>query len=293
MISTWIFVLIAALSWAVVDGLRKRLSQGWHPWQLLAALHFCQLPILAGFALLLPPGEGESDWMGYVPPGGVSLLLNIGANIMFLEAVKRSPLGLTVPYLALTPLVAAVAALFFGYGLDVWGWVGLGVLTLGTAWLHPKDPRWGNLTPLYRLREEPGSGLMVLVALAWGFTAILDQDAVKYIPPTLHALFLAGGMLLAGLAGFTYANHRSPVTYPSALSPWILGTGVMMAIAMVSQFEAFTRVDVAVVEAVKRIIGTTSAVVLGVVFYGEGDVARRLFASLLMGLGAAALVLSL
>ena len=293
MMSTWIFVLIAAVSWAAVDGLRKRLSLGWHPWQLLAALHFCQLPILIGFTFVAPD-ETQSIRLGeYLVPGIASLLLNIAANIMFLEAVKRSPLGLTVPYLALTPLVAAIAALFFGYGLSALGWGGLLILTLGTAWLHPRDSRWGLLTPIYRLRDEPGSGLMVLVALAWGFTAILDQDAVKYIPPTLHALVLAMGMFFAGVVGFWGLNRKSQVVYPSTLSPWILGTGAMMAIAMVAQFEAFTRIDVAVVEAVKRIIGTSSAVILGVVFYGESDIARRLFASLLMGIGAAALVLSL
>ena len=291
--STWIFVLIAAVSWAVVDGLRKRLSLGWHPWQLLAALYLCQLPILIGFALI-PPDEVQPIRLAeYLVPGIASLLLNIAANVMFLEAVKRSPLGLTVPYLALTPLVAAIAALFFGYGLSSWGWAGVIVLTVGTAWLHPRDSRWGVLTPIYRLRDEPGSGLMVLVALAWGFTAILDQDAVKHIPPTLHALVLAIGMFFAGVVGFIWHNRRSKLSYPSTLSPWILGTGAMMAIAMVAQFEAFTRIDVAVVEAVKRIIGTSSAVILGVIFYNEGDIARRLLASLLMGIGAATLVLSL
>ena len=219
--------------------------------------------------------------------------LNIAANIMFLEAVKRSPLGLTVPYLALTPLVAAIAALFFGYGLSVWGWSGIVILTLGTVWLHPHDPRYGLLTPLLRLKEESGSGLMVVVALAWGFTAILDQSAVQHIPPALHALILAVGMFIAGVMGFYRAKREQKETYPSVVSPWVLGTGAMMAIAMVAQFEAFTRIDVAVVEAVKRIIGTTSAVVLGVVFYGEKEFTRRLIASALMGVGAAILVLSL
>ena len=293
MMSTWIFVFIAATSWAIVDGLRKRISLAWHPWQLLAALHFFQLPILLGFWQLSPGDASIAAWSSYLVPGLSSLALNIAANIMFLEAVKRSPLGLTVPYLALTPLVAAIAALFFGYGLSVWGWSGIVILTLGTVWLHPHDPRYGLLTPLLRLKEEPGSGLMVVVALAWGFTAILDQSAVQHIPPALHALILAAGMFIAGVLGFYRANLKQKDAYPSVVSPWVLGTGAMMAIAMVAQFEAFMRIDVAVVEAVKRIIGTTSAVVLGVVFYGEKEFTRRLIASALMGVGAAILVLSL
>ena len=293
MMSTWIFVFIAATSWAIIDGLRKRISLAWHPWQLLAALHFFQLPILLGF-WQLSPGDGSTvAWSSYLVPGLSSLALNIAANIMFLEAVKRSPLGLTVPYLALTPLVAAIAALFFGYGLSLWGWSGILILTLGTIWLHPHDPRHGLMTPILRLKEEPGSGLMVIVALAWGFTAILDQSAVQHIPPALHALILAVGMFTAGVLGFYQANRKQKDTYPSVLSPWVLGTGAMMAIAMVAQFEAFMRIDVAVVEAVKRIIGTTSAVILGVIFYGEKEFTRRLIASALMGVGAAILVLSL
>ena len=293
MMSTWIFVFIAATSWAIIDGLRKRISLAWHPWQLLAALHFFQLPILLGFWQISPGDGSTAAWSSYLVPGLSSLALNIAANIMFLEAVKRSPLGLTVPYLALTPLVAAIAALFFGYGLSLWGWSGILILTLGTIWLHPHDPRHGLMTPILRLREEPGSGLMVIVALAWGFTAILDQSAVQHIPPALHALILAVGMFTAGVLGFYQANRKQKDTYPSVLSPWVLGTGAMMAIAMVAQFEAFMRIDVAVVEAVKRIIGTTSAVILGVIFYGEKEFTRRLIASALMGVGAAILVLSL
>ena len=112
MMSTWIFVFIAATSWAIVDGLRKRISLAWHPWQLLAALHFFQLPILLGFWQLSPGDASTVAWSSYLVPGLSSLALNIAANIMFLEAVKRS-LGLTVPYLALTPLVAAIAAFFW------------------------------------------------------------------------------------------------------------------------------------------------------------------------------------
>ena len=293
MMSTWIFVFIAATSWAIIDGLRKRISLAWHPWQLLAALHLFQLPMLLGFWQLSPGDASTAAWSSYLVPGLGSLALNIAANIMFLEAVKRSPLGLTVPYLALTPLVAAIAALFFGYGLSLWGWSGILILTLGTIWLHPHDPRHGLMTPILRLKDEPGSGLMVIVALAWGFTAILDQSAVQHIPPALHALILAVGMFTAGVLGFYQANRKQKDTYPSVLSPWVLGTGAMMAIAMVAQFEAFMRIDVAVVEAVKRIIGTTSAVILGVIFYGEKEFTRRLIASALMGVGAAILVLSL
>ena len=228
MMSTWIFVFIAATSWAIVDGLRKRISLAWHPWQLLAALHFFQLPILLGFWQLSPGDASIAAWSSYVVPGLSSLALNIAANIMFLEAVKRSPLGLTVPYLALTPLVAAIAALFFGYGLSVWGWSGIVILTLGTVWLHPHDPRYGLLTPLLRLKEESGSGLMVVVALAWGFTAILDQSAVQHIPPALHALILAAGMFIAGVLGFYRANLKQKDAYPSVVSPWVLGTGAMI-----------------------------------------------------------------
>ena len=293
MIGTWTLVIVTAVSWAIIDGLRKRLTQAWHPWQLLAALHICQLPVLLAFALLVPDEGSSLDLAQYALPGLGSLLLNIAANVMFLEAVKQSPLGLTVPYLALTPLVAAVAALWFGEGLSSQGWIGIAILTFGTGWLHAPDPRWGIATPLMRLREERGSGLMVLVAISWGLTAIWDQQAIAFMPPGWHAFNLATGMTVAGVIGFSVATRQSSEQRPSSFSPWILGTGAVMAVAMVAQFESFQRIDVSVVEAVKRLVGTSSAVLLGMVFYGERDIARRLIASALMGIGAAVLIVSL
>ena len=275
---------------AIVDGLRKRISLAWHPWQLLAALHFFQLPILLGFSSLrgrldrclvvvfsprlkLVGSEHHGEY--HVSGGG--------------EAIASRSDG----------TLSGSHTIGCGDCSTLWVWFKpLGLVGhchphACTVWLHPHDPRYGLLTPLLRLKEESGSGLMVVVALAWGFTAILDQSAVQHIPPALHALILAAGMFIAGVLGFYRANRKQKDIYPSVVSPWVLGTGAMMAIAMVAQFEAFMRIDVAVVEAVKRIIGTTSAVVLGVVFYGEKEFTRRLIASALMGVGAAILVLSL
>ena len=79
------------------------------------------------------------------------------------------------------------------------------------------------MTPILRLKEESGSGLMVIVALAWGFTAILDQSAVQHIPPALHALILAVGMFIAGVLGFYRANLKAEGHLPVGrltVGPW-------------------------------------------------------------------------
>ena len=94
-----------ALAFSGLDVLRKLLGARLEPLPLLVLLSGGSLPIFIVWAAL----EGSWGATGaYVLPGLGSVVLNVGANLSFLQAVRVSPLSLTIPYLSLTPVFATL-----------------------------------------------------------------------------------------------------------------------------------------------------------------------------------------
>lgn len=66
-----------------------------------------QIPILA---LVVALSDDVRMTSGYWLPGVVDVALGIGANLMFVAAVRRSPLSMMIPLLALVPVLTTLAA---------------------------------------------------------------------------------------------------------------------------------------------------------------------------------------
>ena len=101
-----LLTLTAALSWAALDALRKRLSADVAPAALLVLINVGLLPLFTGWLVL--EGGQVDDLAAYAGPGAASTALQIVANFLFLAAVRVSPLSLTVPFLSLTPVFTTV-----------------------------------------------------------------------------------------------------------------------------------------------------------------------------------------
>ena len=96
-----------SLGWVGLDASRKHLVRTVEPLALLVVLAFGQLPLFLAWALTDPVWIENTD---YFVPGLASVVLNALANVLYLRAVRASPLSLTVPLLAFVPVFAVLAA---------------------------------------------------------------------------------------------------------------------------------------------------------------------------------------
>ena len=134
---------------------------------------------------------------------------------------------------------------------------------------------------------------MLIVALCWSATAIVDQRAAHATSAVWHTLVLAVGILV-GTAIFRVIRDRGPEPLWNELKTragFQIGAGVLLLGAMVIQMTAYNLLDVAYVETLKRAVGVTGSIIIGAVFFGEDDVKRRLVAAVIISLGVAALIL--
>ena len=283
------FTLAAALSWALFDALRKRLARDVSPVHLGLLLPLAQAPLLALWAAsrepLGLPLAALSPLLG-------SALLNALALVLFLDALRLSPMSLTIPLLSFTPVLSTTLAwVFRGQAPGAAQYAGASLVVLGAVVLGMGGGAWRGLASSVR---EPGVRRMALVAVLWSCTSVLDQLAVSRGAGSWYAPAVTAGVALllllrAVLRGQVQAFVAA--ARPLVAQPLLAGTAVAIgAAALAVQIEAFRWAPIGFIEVVKRGIGMTSAVVLGRFVFGELLDGRKWAAVGLLTLGVALVV---
>lgn len=266
-----LLVFISAIAWVALDAIRKVIGDRVPALVAAGAIAGAQLPFLL-FTILfvdidLQPFVTVEYWTFAFP----TVLWNVLAGYWFVRAVQESPLGLTIPYLSFTPVfVAIIGAFFLDQQPSIWGWAGIVIVVAGAVFLNPAAD--GAFNPLRALIKERGALFMLGVAAIWSFTPALDKKAVDLSSPLLHSITLSAGVLIGAFI-VVAVRHRSAMKFLRDVVPiarsllWI--AGLANVVAIVFQLWAYTYVDVAYVETIKRAIGVLGAMAVGAMFFSE------------------------
>lgn len=284
-----LLVLGCALAFSGADINRKLLAAWVRPVPLLFALAAGMAP----FFMVWNLREGfVMPSASYWPPGLGSTLINVGANLAFIEAVRRSPLSLTIPLLSLTPVFTTLLAIpMLGETPEGRQWIGIVAVVLGAFWLNLGRGEISIAEAWEGFLREPGSRLMVGVALAWSLAMPLDKMAVSAASPAFHGVVLSLGVAAAlvvmatvrgSLGDFKDLRHR----------PGLLVFGILInVLALGLQLLAIQIVWVGFVETMKRGVGSFLALLWGKLIFDEPFEPRRFAAVALMGVGVALILL--
>jgi drug/metabolite transporter (DMT)-like permease len=310
MFSAWTIgftlAVVSASCWASLDIVRKHIGQYMSASSAILGIMLCHVPILVPFLTLgefFPSLRGDDPvtkllFVGYPEEltaaffmwSGGAILLNIIANFLFLRAVQLSPLSLTTPYLAFTPIFAAIIAFFAEDQIPtIWGQAGIATVCFGAFFLNPGNKEDGALAPLKALWKERGSAYMLIVAFLWGTTPILNKRAFEETSPMWQTLFLAVGvgLFFLGLKAYRDGGFETIWNELSKTPYWIVASAAFNAGALALQLGSYEYIDIAYVETVKRAVGVISAILAGYVLFKEKDIVRRLLGAALMVAGVA------
>lgn len=288
---SWIaLALICAFSLASADAATKAWLKGLTASELVI-VRFC-VP-----GLLLIPWWPDLGTLADLPWGfwgwvGVMVPLELLAMWLYMAAIRDHPLSLTLPYLALTPVLSiAVAWVLLGEQVSARGLLGILLVVAGT-WLLNSDQMQGNgwrgwLAPFAAILKQRGARLMLGVAVLYTLTATLGKGALHYLPP------IAFGALYFGLLGLAVALVLI-LPQPGRLKalsghPWaVLAVGGLIGVMVLTHFLAIQRVEVAYMIAVKR-VSLLFGMLYGAWIFREGGMHRRLPAGVLMLIGVGVL----
>ncbi len=183
----WITLsILAALSIAARDVSIKTYQQ-LPPLEIAAIELFWSLPLLLLGCFWVPvPALDQIFWWAFL----LSIPINIVAYILYLYAIKLSPLSLTVPFLAFTPVFMILTGfLVLNEKINIWGGLGIGFIVLGSYILNFKKIQYGLLKPFTALLHEKGSWMMLIVALVFSFAAVIGKKAMLHSSPLYFSYY--------------------------------------------------------------------------------------------------------
>lgn len=282
----FLLAVVCSVGFAVLDGLRKLIVRDVPPAAAAGLLCFLQAPLF--FAISAAQGLPSPPLAFW----GVALLtsaINVLANVMYLTAVKISPLSLTIPYLAFTPALLLVSAwVILGELPSALGVAGVVLVTLG-AYLLQRQPNATWLAPLRALRSERGSVMMLLVSLLWALTASFDKLALRWVPPAFYGA-IGLGLIGTTLLAYCLVRDRPALAAARPKLGLFFAGALVGAVALYAQYESFDYLFVSYTIAIKR-AGMLLSVLIGWAFFQEQNLRQRFLGASVMAGGVLLIVL--
>jgi drug/metabolite transporter (DMT)-like permease len=282
----WLYLtLFSAFSLATADAVTKRYLSHYPAGELVLVRFGVTAILLLPLLLIQPWPAMPAPFWGWV---AALLPFEILAMWLYMKAIRQSPLSLTLPYLAFTPVFNTVTGyLLLGETVSLQGFSGIALVVCG-AWLLNVDAmnngsRLAVLAPFRAIASEHGSRLMLIVAALYSLTSVMGKGALQYVPAGFFGPFYF--VLLGIVASIVFARRNAKPGQVLTRHPWAhLGVGLFMGLMVLTHFLAIQHVEVAYMIAVKR-TSLLFGMLYGAWLFREGGLGRNLAAGVLMVAG--------
>ena len=184
---SWVLLsLTAAFTLATSDALTKKALASHNEYTVAWLRLVFALPLLLLIFLFIPlPKLDKEFYTAFL----ISLPLEILAIVLYMKSLRLSPLSLTLPFLALTPVfLIFVSYVMLGEKVSFFGVIGILLIAMGSYTLNISKVRKGVLEPFRAVAREKGSVLMIVVALIYSLTSSLGKMAIKHSSPLFFGI---------------------------------------------------------------------------------------------------------
>jgi drug/metabolite transporter (DMT)-like permease len=281
----------SAFMLSLADALTKRELERTGLTRAVWLRNLLALPFL--FALLpfieIPPLD-----MTFVKAVAAALPLEVAATFLYVRAIQLSPLSLTMPFLALTPVYLLISSVFIlGEVPSPGGVIGVVLLASGAYLLNLHTLREGGfLGPFRAIANEPGSVMMMAVAAIYAVTSDLGKLAIIHSSPLFFAVvYWALFSLLLTPAALWHMKGRTGNRPLADDARAFLLVGFAQAAMVALHMVAISLTQVSYMIAVKR-TSLLFAAGFGYFMFSEKDIRERLAGAAFMLAGLTAIVLA-
>lgn len=284
----WGYALLCAFCLATADALCKKALEDTD--ELLVAwvrVGLC-VPFLIGAAAPIEiPSLDATFWRALA----CALPIEIAAFLLYIRALKVSPLSLTVPYLSLTPVfLIGTSYVLLGECPDKSGVAGIMLISVGAYVLNIQEGKgWFWWAPLRSIFEERGSILMIIVAFLYSITSSLGKTMVLHSSPMFAGVFYTT-VLAVVITPWAAPRIGRVQAWSAGKTTTLLLMGLFYALMIVFHYQALARVEVALMIAVKR-TSLIFGVLYGTVVFKERSCWTRLAGSVIMVCGVGLITL--
>lgn len=277
----WVFyALLAAFTLATADAISKKAMGRTDELVIAWVRQGYSLPFLSiSFLFINIPHLDRTFWLSLL----FLVPMEVTAIILYVKAIKISPLSLTIPFMALSPVfIIFTAFLMLGELPDRSGFVGIFLIVAGAYILNVRATKEGFLGPLKAIKREKGSVLMIIVALIYSVTSTIGKIAIQHSSPVFFGAFYP--LILTGVFSIILLTTKGKIQKVFSRPLIFLCIGFFIAVMVLSHFTAISMADVAYMISVKR-TSLIFSVIYGWLFFGEKHTGERLTGSVLMVTG--------
>lgn len=286
----WIILtLISALAMAGRLAVSKSLSTKFTALFQTWLMFIFALPLIILY--VIPTYEGiPLDNFYFILTTFISTLGFITANILIIKATELSPLSLTVPFLAVTPIPAIlIEFIVLGILPSIYGALGILLVAVGGYVLNASESKKGILEPIKAIAQEKGSILAILAAVAFSIGGTLSKYAVAEANETAFIatwavinIIVATPLVLA----CTKCKTQIKNTFNKNNFAKIFSMGSMFAVAYILYTLAVAMTNASYVLALKRTSGLFG-VFIGWLIFKEVKITERMAGAIIMVAGVA------
>ena len=277
-------VFLIGILWSVFDLIRKKSLNYFNEYEVLLVVILSQL-VLFSFSLFFSDFVLDSHlYFIYYSPLVIMGLLGFS---LFLKALKHSEISLTIPLLSFTPLFSSVYAfLILGEKMSETNYFGVIVIIIGSFILYSKSLHWREIfiSPKVLLKNVHAR-LMLIVALIWSLTPVLDKKCLVYTDVYFHGFLQSIGWLVM----LPFIIKKNKINFKSILKKHsryiIISVAVVGASVSLMQLYALTYNLVPVLESFKRSIGIILSMAFGYFFFEEIINFKKAFSVVIIILG--------
>lgn len=273
--------LLCAFSAAVADCLTKKCLSNVNIYIVYWVRIGYTIPVLLIWGNLFPfPDLPMGFWLIMIP----QVLLESSAGLLYARAIQVSPLSMCIPFMAFTPVfLLLVGYLVLGEIPSVMGCVGVVFVAVGAYMLNLHRTKNGFFDPIKAVFREPGSRMMLMVAVIYTFSASFGKKALSYTTPEFFGIFY---MLLVAIVCFPVMLVLSGGKIKAFVAKPVvfLLVGTAMGFMIITHFVAVERMPVAYMIATKR-MNLLFSVFFGHWLFREERLIQNALACIIMVLG--------
>jgi drug/metabolite transporter (DMT)-like permease len=277
--SWFVYAFVCALSLATADALSKKALDDNIDSSIVAWVRTgYTLPFMAFIIPFIEKPELDSIFYMAI---FLAVPLDIIALLLYMKAIKVSPLSLTLPFLSLTPVfLIGTSYIILGERPDKSGFIGIVLVVIGAYLLNVHTISRGLLEPFKAIAKEQGSVLMIIVAFTFSIGACIGKIAVQHSNPIFFSVVYS---FLLSLFLFLVISFRNKQFFSKVTSRPVLFLliGILITIMIITHVKAINLVEVAYMVSVKR-LSILFGVIYGVVFFKETNIKERLLGATVM-----------
>jgi drug/metabolite transporter (DMT)-like permease len=282
-VDAWVYLsLICAFALATSDALTKKALVGSDEYLVAWFRLLFALPVLLIILFFIHvPAADARFYIAFA----FSLPLEIIALVLYIKALRISPLSLTLPFLSLTPVFLIFFSYFItGEKVSLRGGTGILLLAAGSYTLNLHEMRNGILGPFRAIGREKGSVLMIIVAFIYSITSSLGKMAIEHSSALFFgaAYFIVLTVLFSPIA--LVAGRDKKMFVKGGQYRRLFFPGFFYSIMIITHMLALGLTNVAYMISVKR-TSLVMGVIYGYFLFREKNIRERLTGAILMFTG--------